>query len=221
MDTLDSRCLRYTDCFAQKFSHLGGISYRLATAAGACLRVEKDDKDVFTIDVAERGDPAKSGQQHDVTVRQEGNRLLADPPHIKIKAGDVVMWNAPNPATPGYNVRGEGAGFTFDSAEMTSEAIYTHAFGTPGTYRWTDAIGGTVSGVVEVQSVDAAKREDCEKWLAALGNGTLIHIVGDEAKPDSVQIMPGQTVFWAVERASGVCITDERLIPQARQPAAR
>lgn len=216
MNTLDSRCLHYTDCFAQKFSQPGRIRYRLAAAAGACMPVAKDDKDVFTIEVAGRGDPAGSGQQHDVTVRQEGNHLLADPPHLKIKAGDIVMWNAPNPATPGYNVRGEGAGFAFDSTALTSEAIYTHAFGTPGTYRWTDANGRTVSGVVEVRPVDAPMREHCEQWLAALGTGTLIHIVGNEAKPNSVQIMPGQTVFWAVEKASGMCITDERLIPKAR-----
>ena len=34
--------------------------------------------------------------------------------------------------TPGYAVRGIGAGGGFDSTALAAEAVYTHAFGVPG-----------------------------------------------------------------------------------------
>jgi plastocyanin len=209
MNTLDSRSLRYTDCFAQKFSSPGQVLYRVTTGAGACLPVEGT---TFTIDVSECAASKKEGKQHQITIRREGQSLVADPPHLEIEAGEMVLWHAPDPSTPGFTVRGEGKCITFDSSALTSEAVYTHAFGTPGDYAWVDANGGPVSGVVEVRPLDPANREECEKWLKSLKNGTLITINGEKATPGRVQILAGQTVFWAVEKASGISITDARLV---------
>ena len=80
---------------------------------------------------------------------------MATPPHLKINAGDMVLWNAPDPATPGFTVRGEGPEGEFDSQALASEAVYTHAFGVPGEYAWVNTHGGPVSGVVAVRSPDA------------------------------------------------------------------
>jgi plastocyanin len=214
MDTLDSRALHYIDVFAQKFSTLGLVRYRLTTAAGFCLPVGEDE-DTFTIEVEGREEGKQQGRQHNVTIRQEGQRLIADPPHLKIEVGDIVLWHAPDPSTPGFTVRGEGASGTFDSSALNSEALYAHPFSTPGEYEWVDANGGRVSGVIHVQSLDPNNREECERWLAALAKGTLITIKGDEAVPDRVEIITGQTIFWAVENASGITITDARFVQRA------
>jgi plastocyanin len=211
MSFLDSRSLSYLDCFAQKFSKPGRVRYRLATAAGACLPVEDDE---FTIEVAAGHESKSESQQHDVAVRRSPKGLVADPPHLKIKVGDMVLWNTPDAATPGFTVRGEGPGGAFDSAVLGSEAVYTHAFGVPGAYTWVDAYGGRVSGVIMVRS--PSERPECDGWLKALESGTLIHITESRAAPDRVEILTGQTVFWAVERASGISITDARLVLKKR-----
>ena len=213
MDTLDSRSLRYIDCFGQKLSSPGQLRYRLATAAGAWLPV---DGHIFTIDVKRGRRASNKGQQHNVTVRREGQRLVADPSHLEIEAGDMVLWHTPDPSISGFTVRGEGAGDTFDSAALSSEAVYTHAFGTPGDYHWVDANGGPASGTVQVRALAPVNKEEFEKWVGALKNGALITINGDKATPERVQILVGQTVFWAVEKAPGISITDARLAPGAR-----
>src|SRR5689334_6800273 len=105
MDTLDSRSLRYTDSFVQKFSVPGQVRYRVTTGAGAYLPVEGT---TFTIDVSTQGE--NEGKQHNVTIRRDGRRLVADPLHLAIGVGDMVLWHAPDLATPGFTVRGEGEG---------------------------------------------------------------------------------------------------------------
>ena len=42
--------------------------------------------------------------------------------------------------------------------------------------------------------------------------GTLVHVTGTQAQPAHVEIMVGQTVVWAVEKAPGVTITDRTLL---------
>ncbi len=51
-----------------------------------------------------------------------------------------------------------------------------------------------------------------EGWLSRLEQGTLVHVRGERAAPESVDILVGQTVVWAVEDAPGVSITDTTLI---------
>lgn len=208
MNTLDSRVLQYTDCYAQKFAKPGQIRYQITTAAGACLPVEETD---FSIEV-KACTGHKTGRQHTVIVRRERQRFVAEPAQLQIEVGDVVLWCAADASVSGFAVRGAGDCTRFDSAALASEAVYTHAFGAPGSYKWVDANKGVVSGVVEVRSLDANNRNDCENWVRALAKGTLITICGNKATPERVEILAGQTVFWAVESASGISITDARLV---------
>lgn len=210
MDTLDSRLLQYVDCFAQKFATPGHVHYGISTLAGACLSV--GDEGEFTIDVKARSGNNGESEQHDVQVRREGNKFFADPPHLEIRAGDMVLWNTPDPGLTGYVVVGKGAGGKFDSSALTSEAVYTHAFGTPGEYTWVDANRGKISGVIHVRSLDPKDKEQCQKWLATLEQGSLITIEGDTVYPVKMEILTGQTVFWAVQKAPGISITDSRLV---------
>ena len=210
MDTLDSRSLRYIDCFAQKFPTPGHVYYRITTLAGACLPV--GDEGEFTIEVNARSEERAESQQHDVQVRREGSKFVADPPHLEVHAGDMVLWNTPDPGITGYVVVGKGAGGKFDSSALGSEAVFTHAFGTPGEYKWVDANKGKISGLIHVRSLDPKDKEQCQKWLATLEQGSLFTIEGDSVRPEKMEILTGQTVFWAVQKAPGISITDSRLV---------
>jgi plastocyanin len=210
MDTLDSRSLRYINCFAQKFSTPGHVHYRISTLAGACLPL--GDEGEFIIDVKARSDSSGDSEQHDVQVRRDGNKFVADPPHLEIHAGDMVLWNTADPGITGYVVVGKGSGGKFDSSALNSEAVFTHAFGTPGEYKWVDANKGKISGVIHVRSLDPKDKDQCQKWLSTLERGALITIAGDSVSPEKMEILTGQTVFWAVQKASGISITDSRLV---------
>jgi plastocyanin len=210
MDMLDSRSLRYSDCFMQKFAMPGTVRYRLTTPAGACLPIEEEG--AYTIEVATgAGRPEGEGRQHNVLVGRKDGRLVADPPQLRIEAGDAVLWHAPDAAIIGWSVQGEGDGGAFSSAALRREAVYTHAFGTPGEYKWVDANEGRVSGTVIVRMLDSRDAEQCRKWLAALEEGAMVEIDGDTVKPEALEIVAGQTVFWAVHKAGGITITDARL----------
>jgi plastocyanin len=215
MDTLDSRALRYTDCFAQKISSPGQIQYQITTMAGTCLPIDPDH--VFTINVKEHGKdyqpkPDEDGKQHEVIVRREGQKFVADPPALEITVGDVVLWRSNDPSTPGFTVRGQGKDISFDSSALASNALYTHAFGVPGEYRWVDANGGPVSGVIQVNPLASTDKKECERWAENLSVGLLITVNGSSATPNNIKMAVGQTVFWAVEKASGISITDARFI---------
>jgi preprotein translocase subunit YajC len=51
-----------------------------------------------------------------------------------------------------------------------------------------------------------------KEYRGSLSKGTLVVISGDKVEPTFVEISVGQTVFFAVEKADGVTITDRRLI---------
>ena len=208
MTMLDSRRMTYLNCFGQKFSKPGTYRYRIASSSTRGL--ERDAR--FTIEVKPAASPAEA-QQHDVAVRLEGRELVADPPSVSINAGDLVLWNTPDSSIAGYVIEGEGSGWSFSSANLTKEALYTHAFGLPGTYRWLDAHHRKLGGVVEVVSPKADAPESSRKWLASLGSPTVISIRGEHADPERVEILTGQTVGWAIEEASGISVTDASLVP--------
>jgi plastocyanin len=205
MDSLDSRSLRYVDCFAQRFSKPGKVVYELTTA-GPRLPVEQE---TFTINVAKGA--SREGSQHTVVVRPSGGRLRPEPEHLDIEVGDTVLWNTPDASLPGYVVRGKGPGGAFDSSALRDDALYTHAFGLPGTYGWLDANGGELSGEVVVEAPDPRDKRAAERWRDALRTGTLVKVSAKTVRPRSVTILLGQTVFWAVSGAGGVTITDARL----------
>ncbi len=217
MDTLDSRSLRYTDTYSQRFGAPGLVRYGLSSSALACLPL--DDEETFEIEVSQTGRrPRRDAVQHDVTVRSIQGRLVADPERLAIEVGDIVMWHAPDAETPAFAVRGEGDRSKFNSTSLAAEALYSHAFGTPGTYRWTDANGRKLGGEVRVGSLDTNNREECDRWIKELQKGELITIEGDQVRPKSVKILAGQTVFWAVVKSPGITITDETLVEGFKPP---
>jgi plastocyanin len=202
---LDSRSLTYVDTFGRRFDRPGQVRYRVVSAAVVCQPAR--DELPLSIEVT----TGKGGEQHDVTVRPDEDRITADPPELRIAAGDVVLWHSLSTA-PGYAVQGESDAGPFDSTSFTSGMLYTHAFGIPGDYEWIDAIGRSVSGTVEVGSLDPNDRKQCGEWMEALEHGTLVVINGKRSDPPKVSIVAGQTVFFAVTEADGITITDSRLL---------
>src|SRR5207244_11665388 len=99
-------------------------AYELSGSPVPCRPFRQDQ---YQIEVAGRGGEGK-GRQHDVSVRFEGGHFVADPPQLRISPGDIVLWNAPDPGTPGFAVPGEGDQ-AFSSAAMSAECVYSHAFG--------------------------------------------------------------------------------------------
>jgi plastocyanin len=213
MNELDSRFLRQTDCFAQRFTTPGLVRYSLSGVLGGIASPESEDS--FTIDVVPGGPEGTSGRQHQVSVRQEGQRLIAEPARLQVTAGDIVLWNAPDAAMAGYAVRGQGEGISVNSASLRSGAVYTHSFGLPGRYGWVDANGSEVSGEIRVAEAEVRREQDRSRWMEVLSRGVLVTIRGTEVSPREVEIVVGQTVFFAVEDAPGITITDARLAPPA------
>jgi len=214
METLDSRLLRTTDCFGQRFSRTGSYTYGLSATPQPC-RPFQDEQ--FGIEVAGHESREGEGRQHDVTVRFESGRFVADPPQLRVSPGDVVLWNAPDASTPGFAVHGEGE-HPFSSASLSNECLFSHAFGVAGEYAWKDANGSGLEGRVVVKDLDLTDPKNCERWTASLEEGVVVVVEGDSTKPSEVEILTGQTVFWAVAKGRGVTITDERLVLSTPQP---
>jgi plastocyanin len=204
VSTLDSRSLTYVSTFGRRFGNAGRSRYRLVSPAVAC---QPSEELPFTIEVGK----GEGGAQHDVRVLQKENRLVADPDELAIGAGDLVLWHS-LASTPGYVVQGEDDGGAFDSSSLTSETLYTHAFGEPGDYEWADARNRAVSGTVSVGSLDAREPEQCREWTDAFRRGTVVMIEGERSDPPQVSILAGQTVFFAVAAADGITVTDVRLL---------
>ena len=208
MDTLDSRILGYVDCFARRFAKAGSVRYGITSAS---VRCDLHDDDAFVIEVRERREPGEEGAQHDVTVKMKGGRFSVDPAKLSIEAGDVVMWHGASSAVPGFIVQGQAGDQRFSSASLDAESLFTHAFGVPGTYEWGDTGQSDIGGRIVVKDLDTESKEDCEKWMRALSQGALVTIKG-RAEPQQVEIVTGQTVFFAVVDAPGITITDQRLV---------
>lgn len=207
MNDLDSRALCYGDNFAQRFAKAGALSY----AVGPVGTSQFGAQDAYKITV-KPGAANRKAKQYSVVVRLKDKHLVADPPSLEIEAGDIVLWGAEASITPPFRVGGRSEAGAFDSDGLQSEAVYTHAFGVAGDYKWRDANGHGVSGVVKVTNPALKAREDTEKFHKQLGTGTMVLIRGDRAEPQTVEIYTGQTVFFAVEKAEGITITDDRLI---------
>lgn len=209
MNSLDSRRIGHGDCFAKKMSAAGTVRYMVTSPAGVDQPIADN---AFTIKVKKSSKPAKEGRQHNVQVSREGRSFAVDRPKLEIEQGDTVLWHAPDSRVPGFAVYGKHGGRRFDSSCIEQEAIYTHAFGLPGEYRWVDAHGSGLSGVVVVRSPEKTDKKSQRAWIKALSKGSLVHIKGGKAKPAKLELLAGQTAFWAVESAPGITITDERLL---------
>jgi plastocyanin len=203
MSALDSRFLGYLDCFGQRFSAQGRVHYAVTSPSAACLML--DDKP-FVIEVEGKGDEP---HQHNVEVQFRNGALIATPNRLKIAAGDVVVWHGTQATTPPYAVWGVLNDGQFSSMALRHEAFYSHAFGATGEFRWRDVTDRRVEGVVRVRGFDPNDREACDRWREELQAGAVVTIDGDQVDPQEVEIVAGQTVFFAVTRSSSLTITEE------------
>jgi len=206
LDTLDSRTLGRTDCYGQRFMRPGTYAYNILTAGGHHVTDERP----FTIEVQERDGEARM-EQHTVAARYTDGRFIPERPEISIQEGDLVLWNCPDSALP-YVVAGDREFFASD--RLSNECGYSHAFGSVGEYRWTDAYGSGLGGLVRVQDPHIEEHGALQRWHELVKKGTVVMIEGKRAEPREVEIVIGQTVFFAVTKTSGISITDERLLGQ-------
>ena len=210
MNSLDSRFLRYGDTFGQKFSQPGRYSYRFGLSAFGQLAVAGRDF-IINVEPIKDNPNNRKARQHDVVVRREDKQLKADPPELTIGVGDVVLWGASDSTIPGFSIGGYSKNDSFHSAALARGAVYTHIFGSPGEFNWEDANGHHVSGTVTVTMPETGSQEELEYYRKRLSEGVLVLIRGQEVEPKRVEISVGQTVFFAVEKADGVTITDHSL----------
>ena len=207
MNTLDSRFCRLGDTFAQKFSQAGTYTYDFNLPG--LHRLSKDGQ--YIINVGGASKDKKEGKQHYVTVVQRDKHLVADPPKLEIEAGDVVLWSTTDPDTAGFSISGQSEKDSFNSSALTREAMYSHAFGSPGEIEWEDVNSHRVYGKIIVKMPTAKTEKDMQAVRELLAKGTVVLIRGDKIEPAQVEISVGQTIFFAVEKADGITITDRRL----------
>jgi plastocyanin len=203
-DSLDSRALRLTDCYAQRFMKAGTYPYHVLPVPGRCVAERP-----FTVRVGERitKEPMK---QHRVAVRSEAGRFRAEPSEVVIEAGDLVLWNCTDAQALPYIIVGEKPFFA--SNRLTNESGYSHAFAAAGEYRWRDAYGSGAAGTIRVRMPDCGEHSGYERWQKSLATGTLVTVTEARAEPAEIEIALGQTVFFAITKGPGISITDERLL---------
>jgi plastocyanin len=207
MTALDSRVISRINCFAHRFSAPGTFRYGLSLLPVPASHHD-DEARAQTVIVDAR---AGAGQRtHYVTVTSGAGGLSASPAHLEISAGDIVAWSADKSVRFGFRVRGAIGDDVLDSAALRTESIFTHAFGLAGSYEWADANGSGLTGRVSVRMPEVSSTQDAR--LEQMQKGTLVHVTGTQAQPAHVEIMVGQTVVWAVEKAPGVTITDRTLL---------
>lgn len=219
VDSFDSRALRSTDCYAQRFMKIGTYHYNVLPVGGHCVTEERP----FSVKVTERAAKTRMAQRS-VVVKADRGRFSVDRDEVTIEAGDLVMWNCADTRAMPYMVVGEKE--FFGSHRLLNESGYSHAFGWAGEYRWRDAYGSRAAGVVRVKNPGCRSEADFQGWRKSLAKGTVVMITDGRAEPEDVEIVTGQTVFFAVTKGPGVSITDHRLLApeggkQEGRPARR
>lgn len=207
IDTFDSRALRRTDCYGQRFMKTGTYPYHILPMQGDCVTSARP----FTVNVVERKSEMTMTQKS-VVVRSEGGKFRAEPAEVTVEAGDLVLWNCPDGKGLPYVVVGDKE--FFNSQRMVNESGYSHAFGSAGEYHWVDAHGSGAAGVVRVKDPACKDQADFQRWRKLLAKGTLVTISDTKVEPREVDIVTGQTVFFAVTKGPGISITDARLVPR-------
>jgi plastocyanin len=205
LDTIDSRALRCTDCYGQRFMRPGTYRYHVLPVGGAHI----DQDRPYVIRVNERKADKEPMKQLTVTLTWGRHEFKPDQHDLAIDAGDLVIWNCPDQAAPAYEVAGDKD--FFNSARLVNECGYSHAFGLPGTYVWEDVFGSGIGGTVRVRSPKCSTPADLAQWRAELTKATLVMISDGKASPAEVDIAVGQTVYFAIVTGKGISITDKRL----------
>ena len=204
-DTFDSRALRATDCYGQRFMKAGTYPYAIVGAHAHCMTDERP----FVVKVGESTGKPKLGQRT-LIITLDAGRFHVEPSEVTIDAGDLVLWNCPNTKAMPYMVVGDKE--FFGSSRLVNESGYSHAFAAPGNYAWRDAYGSGASGTIRVSDPVCRSQAELEQWRQSLRKGALITIDDRTAHPREVAIVTGQTVFFAVTKGPGISITDERLL---------
>ena len=218
-ENLDSRALRNTDCYGQRFMKPGTYSYALVPAGGTGASddfpyvvevVEKSsERDMHQTTVTVRFVKERHGEWCDERTFLPG-RFVPDQERVIVESGDMVMWNSPDAATRPFAVDGQKE--FFSSSALTTECGFTHVFMTPGDHEYVDANGSGLRGVVRVADPKPRNQAELRAWQSRLGQGTLVMISNGEPEPAEVEIMLGQTVFFAIVKGPGVSITDASLV---------
>lgn len=219
-DQLDSRVLRFTDCYAQRFMKPGTYRYGVVAAgvhpdhpaaADTTRALRRGPASApFTVQVEEGTEPGGTMGQTVLTVRREGNRFLVDQPTVRVRAGDMVLWHGTDASWP-FAVAGEKE--FFGSDRLVNESGFSHAFTAAGTHEWADAYGSHLRGTVRVRQPRLGTAKDVEAWQSRMSAGTLVTITDAVAEPAEVDLVVGQTVFFVVTRGPGVSVTDVALLP--------
>jgi plastocyanin len=203
LTNFDSRALGLTDAYGQRFMREGTYRYDVVIAGCGGLTSEYP----YSVLVSEGSEDM---MQHTVMLSTDDGKLRPDAQELNITIGDLVTWACREPSAPPFEVLGAHEFFT--SARLSNESGYAHAFGTAGEYVWVDAYGSGLRGTVHVVDPDCVTKEEFAAWQAGLATGQLVMITGNEADPAEVEIMTGQTVYFAVTKAPGISISDPRLI---------
>ena len=226
-ENLDSRALRNTDCYGQRFMKPGTYTYALVPAGGAgapgsfpyVVEVvepsSQRERDMHQTPVTVRNVKAREGDCCDERSAGPG-RFVPDQERVTVEAGDMVVWNSPDAATRPFAVDGQKE--FFGSTALTNECGYTHVFTNPGEHEYVDANGSGLRGVVRVVDPKPRTAEELRAWQARLGEGALVMISDGRAEPAEVEIVLGQTVFFAIVKGPGVTITDATAV--AERPRA-
>lgn len=212
MYEFDSRRLTMADCYGRRFERPGVYAYDVRTAGGAA----PSSAYPFTVEVQD----ARSGKvlQHDLAIRNDGERLTVTPTNVTVGVGDFVLWCSREAHLP-FVIAGEASGFGNDP--LPGHSRYSHAFTLPGDYEWADANGSGLHGIVRVADPRIACEEDRRQWIRRRRNAVLVTIRGKRAEPPQVAIETGQRVYFAVLSSSpGVTVTDVRLLAAAVSRAA-
>jgi plastocyanin len=211
INTLDSRALGRADCYGQRFMKEGDYPYNIVPAHGHLISTDRP----FVVRVKNSG--AKSGtKQHNVPIACSGGKFKIPHREITIDVGDLVLWNcADGDGTPFAVVSGHEF---FGSNRLVNECGFSHAFGAPGDYPWVDAYGSAIAGSVRVKDPGVKTEADLKRWQQRLTDGKVVMISDGKAQPADLEILTGQTVFFAVVKGPGISITDARLLDRAGGP---
>lgn len=224
IDQLDSRVLRRTDCYGQRFMKPGEYRYTVCPAgtgdfvdeAPYVVEVVDQDKEKGPDDATREG--RRIGQAT-VVVRHDGRRLVVEPTHVRVRVGDMVLWNGPDDRP--FTVR--GAKEFFASDRLVNESGYSHVFTVPGEFSWMDAYGSGLRGTVRVSLPEVRTAKALDAWRTKLASGHAVVVADGRAEPAELDVVVGQTVFFIVTNGPGVSITDTALLdePPTHDPNKR
>lgn len=214
-NAFDSRALQYTDAYGQRFMREGTFRYKVTAAMAPCT----NDEWPFLIEVTEGRDDGM--KQHTVTLKYEDRVFRPEDgnPALQVRSGDLVLWVCRQPDAPPFQVAGDKE--FFNSGRLVNESGYAHAFGAAGDYEWVDAYGSGLGGIVRVSDPAIRDHRDINKWCRDMATGALLMISGTGAEPAEIEILTGQTVYFAVTEAPGVSVTDRRLVDVLAETAPR